>query len=67
MLPRQSVKPKNKEAYTAAPLQQNQEHGANTFDWGKDEDNYFVVPASIVVNATTASEGMTKNLSVGGG
>jgi hypothetical protein len=33
-----------------APLQ-NREHGADSFDPGDDEDNYFVKPASVVVTA----------------
>ncbi len=37
-------------AYTAAPLQ-NREHGADSFNPGKDEGDYFVEPASIVVTA----------------
>ncbi len=45
--------PKNKEACTAAPLQnpQNLEHEADAFDLGDDEDDWFVVPASFVVTA----------------
>ncbi len=50
MLPQQTVQPKNKEACTAAPLQ-NWEHGADAFNPGDDEDNYFVEPASFVVTA----------------
>ncbi len=50
MLPQQTVQPKNKEACTAAPLQ-NREHGANAFDPGDDEDDCFVEPASFVVTA----------------
>jgi hypothetical protein len=50
MLPQQTVQPKNKVACTAAPLQ-NQEHGANSFDPGDDEDNCFFEPASFVVTA----------------
>ncbi len=50
MLPQQTVQPKNKEAYTAAPLQ-NREHGADSFNPGKDEEDCFVKPASFVVAA----------------
>jgi hypothetical protein len=50
MVPQQTVQPKNKEACTAAPLQ-NREHGADSFDPGNDEDNCFVEPASFVVTA----------------
>ncbi len=50
MLPQQAVQPKNKEACTAAPLQ-NREHGADSFDPGNDEDNCFVKPASFVLTA----------------
>jgi hypothetical protein len=50
LLPQQTVQPKNKEACTAAPLQ-NREHGANSFDPGDDEDDCFVEPASFVVTA----------------
>jgi hypothetical protein len=37
-------------AYTAAPLQ-NREHGADSFDPGDNEGDYFVKPASVVVTA----------------
>ncbi len=50
MVPQQTVQPKNKEACTAAPLQ-NREHGANSFDPGDDKDDCFVEPASFVVTA----------------
>ncbi len=50
MLPQQTVQPKNKEACTASPLQ-NQEHGADAFNPGDDEDDCFVEPASFVVTA----------------
>ena len=50
MLPQQTVQPKTKEACTVAPLQ-NQEHGADAFDPGNNEDDYFVKPASFVVTA----------------
>ncbi len=50
MLPQQTVQPKNKEACTAAPLQ-NWEHGADSFDPGDDKDDCFVEPASFVVTA----------------
>jgi hypothetical protein len=50
MLPQQAVQPKNKEACTAAPLQ-NREHGADAFDLGDDKDDCFVEPASFVVTA----------------
>jgi hypothetical protein len=50
MLPQQTVQPKNKEACTAAPLQ-NWEHGADAFDPGNNEDDCFVEPASFVVTA----------------
>ncbi len=50
MLPQQIVQPTNKEAYTAAPLQ-NREHGVNAFDPGNDKDDCFVEPASFVVTA----------------
>ncbi len=50
MLPQQTVQPKNKEAYTAAPLQ-NWEHEADAFNPGNDKDNCFVEPASFVVTA----------------
>jgi hypothetical protein len=50
MLPQQTVQPKNKEACTVAPLQ-NQEHGANAFDPGDNKDDCFVEPASFVVTA----------------
>ncbi len=44
------MQPKNKEACTAAPLQ-NPEHGANAFDPGYDKDDCFVKPTSFVVTA----------------
>jgi hypothetical protein len=50
MLPQQTVQPKNKVACTAAPLQ-NQEHGADSFDPGNDEDDCCVKPASFMVTA----------------
>jgi hypothetical protein len=50
MLPQQNVQPKNKEACTAASLQ-NQEHGADSFDPGDDEDDCFIKPTSFVVMA----------------
>jgi hypothetical protein len=50
MLPQQSVQPKNKVAYTAAPLQ-NREHGADAFVPGDNKDNCFVVPDSFMVTA----------------
>ncbi len=50
MLPSQSVLPRNKGAYTAAPLQ-NREHGADASDPGNDEDDCFVELASFVVTA----------------
>ncbi len=37
-------------AYTAAPFQ-DQEHGANAFNPGNDEDDCFVVPTSFMVTA----------------
>jgi hypothetical protein len=46
----QSVQPKNKVAYTAAPLQ-NREHGADAFDPGDDKVDCFIAPASFVVTA----------------
>ncbi len=48
MLQPQSVYPSNKGAYTAAPLQ-NQDHGADAFNLGNNEDDCFVVPASFLV------------------
>jgi hypothetical protein len=42
--------PKNKEAYTAAPLQ-NLEHEADAFDLSDDEDDCVVAPFSVVVPA----------------
>jgi hypothetical protein len=47
------VLPKNKEACTAAPLQnpQNLEHEADAFDLGDKEDNWFVMPTSFMVTA----------------
>jgi hypothetical protein len=50
MLPQQTVQPRNKVAYTAAPLQ-NREQGTDSFDPGDDEDDCFVEPASFVVTA----------------
>jgi hypothetical protein len=50
MLLQQTVQPKNKEACTAAPLQ-NREHMADSFNPGDDEDGCFVKPASFVVTA----------------
>ncbi len=50
MLPQQTVQPKNKEACTAAPLQ-NREHGGNAFIPGDDKDNCFIKPASFMVTA----------------
>jgi hypothetical protein len=50
MLPQKTVQPKNKVACTVAPLQ-NQEHGANSFDPGNNEDDCFVEPTSFVVMA----------------
>jgi hypothetical protein len=49
-VPQQSVLPKNKEAYTAAPLQ-NWEHGAGAFDLGDDADVCVVASSSAVVAA----------------
>ena len=40
----------NKEAYTAAPLQ-NLEHEADAFDPSDDEDDCVVAPSSVVVPA----------------
>jgi hypothetical protein len=50
MLPQRTVQPKNKEACTAAPLQ-NHEHGADFFNPGNNEDDCFVKPASCMVMA----------------
>ncbi len=50
MLPQQTVQPKNKEACTAAPLQ-NREHGADAFDPGDNKDDCFVEPTCFVVTA----------------
>ncbi len=50
MPPQQSVQLKNKAAYTAAPLR-NQEHGVDAFDTGNNKDVWYVVVASIVVTA----------------
>jgi hypothetical protein len=50
MLPQQTVQPINKEACTAAPLQ-NREHGADSFDPGDNEDDCFVETTSFVGTA----------------
>ncbi len=50
MLPQQTVQPKNKEACTAAPLQ-NREHGADSFNPDNNENDCFVKPASFMVMA----------------
>ena len=50
MPPQQFVQSKNKEACAAVPLR-NQEHGADAFEPGNNEDVWYVVPASIVVTA----------------
>ena len=56
MLPQQSVQPKNKEAYTAAP-HRNLEHGANAFDPGDAKDVCYAAPTSVVVITADHSPG----------
>ncbi len=53
MLPQKFVQPKNKEACTAAPLQnlQNLEHKADAFNLGDNTVVCVVVPSSTVVAA----------------
>ena len=69
-MPQQSVLPKNKEAYTAAPLE-NLKHKADAFNPRDDEDRYVVVPASVVVPADhdhgRGDGGSLGSTSVGGG
>ncbi len=48
MLPQQSVQPKNKEAYTGAPLCPL-EHRAKSSDSCGDSDKFYAVFASVVV------------------